>query len=288
MPFKENNIVSIKRCSLVSTCITALLLLIAQHSFCQGFDTLHVFFPLDQNNLTEAATHYIDSLVNKKVIDHRKKITLLGYGDYLGSEAYNENLSYMRAKNIQTYLGFAGFKKEDIKLCIGKGKINRPYAGSKGNSKDRKVEIIVDKFHDSTVADKFSFALISLKTDEAYPLHDIHFYQGSLGITPESKPFVKLLYEFLNAHKEDTVQFEGHICCIGPMPGDEPYDESTLSQKRAELIRDSMVHYGIDSARIKCIGLGNHHLIYDEETGEENSAMSRRVEMRILSDGSRH
>ena len=45
----------------------------------------------------------------------------------------------------------------------------------------------------------------------------------------------------------------------------------------------SMVKYGIDNNMIKCIGLGNHNLIYDEESGKENSELSRRVEIRILS-----
>ena len=259
----------------------------------QALDTLSVYYPVDKVNLTEEATRYIDSLVHKKVLAPGKKITLLGYGDYLGSADYNNNLSYMRAKNIEDYLAFAGFKKEDIKLCVGKGKINSSAsAGKNGNAKDRRVEIIVDKYIDTPLVEKFNNALINLKEDATYPLYDIHFFQGSLGITPQSKPYVLMLYNFLNAHKSYVIQLEGHICCIGPMPGDEPYDESTLSMKRAELVRDTMILYGIDSARMRCVGLGNHDLIYDEVPDSndpdlppwkvENSEMSRRVEIRIL------
>jgi len=249
----------------------------------QEFDTLHVFFRLDKNNITEQSTKYLDSLTFHKVLRKGNKITLLGYGDYLGSAAYNENLSYSRAKNIQDYLVLSGFSKDDIKLCAGKGQISSPAKnGNRGNSKDRKVEIVIDKYIDTPAEEKFNFALLNLKPGQTYPLFNIHFFQSSLGITPDSKPQLKLLYNFLEAHKSYQVQFEGHICCIGLASGDEPYDNSTLSMKRAELVRDSMVHYGIDSARIKCVGLGNYFLIRDEETGEELSDLSRRVEIRIL------
>ncbi len=259
----------------------------------QSLDTLHIYFPLDKNELTPESTRYIDSLIRKKVLAPGKKITLLGYGDFLGGDAYNENLSYSRANNVQYYLSFAGFKKEDIKLCVGKGKINSKNANGKtGSAKDRKVEIIIYKIIDTPIEQKFNYALINLKEDETYPLYDIHFFQGSLGITPQSKPYVQMLFNFLNTHKTYEIQLEGHICCIGPSPGDEPYDETTLSMKRAELVRDTMIHYGIDSARMKCVGLGNHNLIYDEVPDSndpdlppwkvENSEMSRRVEIRIL------
>jgi len=283
----------VRRSLKFTTILFSVFLIFSSQAHSQLFDTLHIYFPLDKNELTADATKYIDSLIHKKVIAPGKKITLMGYGDYLGSDGYNENLSYSRAKNLQDYLTVTGFNKQDIKLCVGKGKINSPARnGNKGNSKDRKVEIIIDKIIDTPAAEKFNYALINLKDKETYPVYDIHFFQGSLGITPQSQPYVKMLYNFLNAHNSYIIQLEGHICCIGPAPGDEPYDESTLSMKRAELIRDSLVHYGIDSARIKCMGLGNHNLIYDEVTDPENpdmpparienSEMSRRVEIRIL------
>ena len=270
-----------------------ILFFLSYNAGAQAYDTLHIYFPLDKNDLTPEASKFIDSLISKKLLAKGKKVTLLGYGDYLGSDAYNESLSYSRAKNLQDYLAISGFNRQDIKLCIGKGKIDRPgLKGNKGSAKDRKVELIIDKYIDTPATQKFTNALMNLQPDTAYPLYNIHFFQGSLGITPESQPYVRLLYNFLAAHRSYYIQLEGHICCIGPLPGDEPYDESTLSMKRAELIRDSMVHYGIDSAHIKCIGLGNHNLIYDEVPDPENpdlpprtienSEMSRRVEIRIL------
>ena len=250
----------------------------------QPKDTLQVYFPLDKAQLTDEAGKYLDSLINHNVLEHGKHITLLGFGDYLGSDDYNYNLSYNRAKNVEDYLVLAGFDKRHIMRVTGKGRISRaPVYGKKGYLPDRKVEIIIDSKIDTPAEEKCSYYILRLQDDETYPLREIRFYRGSLRITPESLPALKMLYRFLARNSNLRIQLEGHVCCLGPFEGvDEPYDESTLSQKRAETIADSMFVYGIEKSRIKCIGLGNNNLIRDPETGEENMELSRRVEIRIL------
>jgi outer membrane protein OmpA-like peptidoglycan-associated protein len=254
------------------------------HTHAQSHDTIRIYFPLDKNNLTEQASKTLDSLMHNKVIEPGKKIILLGWGDYLGSESYNDNLSYARAKNVQDYLVIYGFNKPDITLVLGKGKINRPpLNGNLGFPPDRKVDIIIDSKIDTPAEQKMTHYILRLNEGETYALRNINFYQGSIRITPGSLPELKMLYNFLRDHPTIKIQLEGHICCMGIVEGvDEPYDESTLSQKRAETIADSMFVYGIAKDRIKCIGLGNNNLIRNEE-GYEDEARSRRVEVKILS-----
>ncbi len=249
------------------------------------FDTLHIYFPLNMNQVTEESAKYIDSLIGNKVLEHGKKISLLGYGDYLGSEDYNNNLSYSRAKNVQDYLVASGFSKQDVVLCKGKGKINKaPTNGKYGILTDRKVDIIIDSKIDTPAEAKFTYYILRLHDSEAFILQDIRFYRGSLTMDPASVPGIKMLYRFLAKYSTMTIQLEGHVCCLGPLEGrDEPYDESTLSQKRAEVLRDSLVLYGINKERIKCLGLGNNNPIRDPETNLEDEVRSRRVEMRVLS-----
>jgi len=263
--------------------LVCFLLSQALPGYAQTRDTLNLYFPLDKNSLTETSVKFIDSLIHTNVLKPGKKIIVLGYGDYLGSNAYNDNLSYSRAKSVQDYLAVSGFDAHDITLCIGKGKINAPALnGNKGNSKDRKVEIIIDKVIDTSFVERFNSSLLSLHDSEAIPLKNIQFYRGSVKITPESLPELTMLYNFLNENKSYIIRLEGHVCCLGIVEGvDEPYDESTLSQKRAEVIADSMFVYGIAKYRIKCIGLGNNNLIRDEE-GKEDEAASRRVEVRVM------
>ncbi len=258
------------------------LLLLATSAFAQPKDTVRVLFPLDRHYLTEKATKQIDSLIEANVLERHKKMIVLGYGDYLGTSEYNDNLSYFRAKNVEEYLTMANFPKENITLLIGKGKIVRRANGT-GYPNDRKVEIIFDKKLDTPAREKLHHYLYRLQVNETIILHNIHFYRGSIRVTPESLTEIDYLVQFLQDHPSWRIRLEGHICCLGNLPGkDEPYDESTLSQKRAETIRDSLVAHGIDRGRLQCVGLGNNFMLNDEETGEQQ-AMNRRVEVRVLS-----
>jgi len=47
---------------------------------------------------------------------------IIGYADYLGKEGHNQKLSEERAKNVQDYLIGYNFRKENIKICIGKAR----------------------------------------------------------------------------------------------------------------------------------------------------------------------
>jgi outer membrane protein OmpA-like peptidoglycan-associated protein len=258
------------------------LLLQPAPALSQPRDTIRVLFPLDRHYLTDKATKQIDSLIAAKVLERNKKMIVLGFGDYLGTSEYNDNLSYFRAKNVEEYLLMANFRKENITLLVGKGKIVRPANGS-GYPNDRKVEIIFDKKLDTPAKEKFFHYLYRMEVNETIALRNIHFYRGSIRIIPESLTELQYLVQFLAEHPTWRIQLEGHICCLGPLPGkDEPYDESTLSQKRAEVIRDSLVARGIDRSRLQCVGLGNNFMLNDEETGEEQ-ALNRRVEVRVLS-----
>lgn len=250
----------------------------------QKNDTINLYFDLNQTVLTEVSTKTIDDHIKSGILDREKKLTILGFGDYLGSDDYNNNLSYIRAKNTLDYLVLAGFKKEKSTLVIGKGKISGSGKnGKQGNAIDRKVAIIFAHRPDTPAKEKFGHYLQRLKlNDETYPLHDIHFFRGSTSITPQSSPAIQLLANFLIENKTWKIQLEGHVCCLGPRSGkDEPYLESTLSQKRAESIRDSLVAHGVRVEKIICVGLGNNDPLNDEETIEEQE-LNRRVEIRVL------
>jgi len=50
---------------------------------------------------------------------------IIGYADYLGKEGHKSETIEERAKNVQDYLIGYNFRKENIKICIGKGEIER-------------------------------------------------------------------------------------------------------------------------------------------------------------------
>ena len=228
----------------------------------------------------------IDSIVKDNRLMHETNITIMGYADYLGTDGYDKVISESRAKNVEDYLVIAGYNKSDITRCTGKGKVNRAATnGKKGFSEDRKVDIIFDARKDTSDDQRFEYDLEKLQVNESLPIKNVDFYQGSLRMTPESLPRMDMLLHFLQKNTTIVFQLEGHVCCLGFNDGrDEPYDEGTLSQKRAQEVADYLIKNGIAKERLKAaMGLGNINPIRDEETGRENEALSRRVEMRIIS-----
>ena len=254
--------------------------------YAQGLDTMHIYFELDKTQLNERATKMIDSIISDNRLRHEQKITIMGYADYLGSDEYDKNISIARAKNVEDYLVVSGYDKNDITRCVGKGKVHRtPIKGNKGYSDDRKVDIIFDARKDTTDDAHFQYDLAKLDTGQALPLKNIEFYKGSLRLTPESFPRLQLLLNFLNANPNIIFQLEGHVCCMGGYNdgSDEPYDEGTLSQKRAKAIYDYLVTNGIAKERIKAaIGLGDANPIVEIENSDADRQLNRRVEIRII------
>ncbi len=252
----------------------------------QTHDTMHIYFDLDKTQINERGIQMIDSIVKDNRLMHETKITIMGYADYLGTDGYDKVVSEMRAKNVEDYLVISGYDNNDIKRCTGKGKITHTITnGRKGFSEDRKVDIIFDARKDTSDDQRFQYDLEKLQVDESLPIKNVDFYQGSLRMTPESIPRLEMLLHFLQKNSTIIFQLEGHVCCLGINDGrDEPYDEGTLSQKRAQEVADYLIKNGIAKERLKAaIGLGNINPIRDEETGRENEALSRRVELRIIS-----
>ena len=266
--------------------LSIILILIALNTGAQSHDTVHLYFPLDKTQLTERSTKLIDSLIANNWMEHDKKITVLGYADYLGTDDYDKLISEARAKNVEEYLILGGINKKDITRCLGKGKINHAATNDKkGILEHRKVDVIFDARIDTPEEKKYIYYLTNLKIEESLPLKNIEFYRGSLKIKPESLPWLRIASDFLKENKNIVFQLEGHVCCLGPVRGvDEHYDESTLSQKRAEEIADTFIARGIDKARIKAaIGRGNSIPIEWPEVTDRDQQANRRVEIRIIS-----
>ncbi len=113
------------------------------NGYSQKMDTSEVYFELNIAKVSTMASMALDSLSFAKAIIPGKKTTLLGYGDYLGTDEYNMVLSQNRANNVKAYLLALGLDEGDIVECKGKGRIKRtPLPGEIGFYKDRKVMII--------------------------------------------------------------------------------------------------------------------------------------------------
>ncbi len=125
-----------------------ILLVLLQCAICvfgQRADTFDVYFDRNDANVSAKGYDYIKKLIADSSVFHGQKITLLGYADYLGSNGHNDSLSVARARSVENQLLMLGFRKKDISLCVGKGKIDRMPAGKDGYSADRKVQIVASK-----------------------------------------------------------------------------------------------------------------------------------------------
>src|ERR1043165_6010751 len=111
-----------------------LLLQSAIGVFGQGADTFDVYFELNDANVNTKGRTYISKLIADSSVAKGQKIMLLRYADYLGSNGHNDSLSVTRAKSVKGQLLKLGFDKNDISLCVGKGKIDRAPAGKDGHS----------------------------------------------------------------------------------------------------------------------------------------------------------
>src|SRR5690606_21554845 len=106
-------------------------------------DTIKIYFNLAVPALNAAALHTIDSVIYYDILQPGKKIGIIGYADYVGSEQTNAGLSAARAENVKNYLVSMGIASGDIQTVVGKGEIDRPGMTSPdGYAADRRVDII--------------------------------------------------------------------------------------------------------------------------------------------------
>lgn len=276
-------------------------------------DTFHLYFDLNINTINKNTERRIDLLVYNDKIINGSGIMVIGYADYLGTEGYNKNLSMQRAKNVKDYLVKNGINAADIKMCVGKGQIERRgFTDKEGYPTDRRVDIVVDNSVDrtkqsATTSSSRSIASNKSKKDtssftgskstseikelpkllegQTILLKNVYFPPGRHIIKPESFPTLEKLYATLAQNKTLRISIEGHVCCVHDVPDalDNDTGEPLLSFNRAKSIYQYLVEKGIDPARLEYRGFGKTRPVVAYEQTEEDAERNRRVEIRILS-----
>jgi outer membrane protein OmpA-like peptidoglycan-associated protein len=247
-------------------------------------------------------------LIKTMYASNSDSITIIGHCDTIGDPNYNINLSKRRALAVQNLLVQNGFKKEAIKLCLGKGEselidTGRNEAALKAN---RRVEIYFNKKvlvnaekpilamkidpTKSTVlkqpkltATQKKIAAFEFKVGDKLILENVQFYGSSHTLLPESVPVILQLIEALKQKPEIHLAIHGHVCCVTPdINGDDAFDMETrtpdLSVKRAESIYRILIKNGISKDRLAYIGLGATQKLFPQEANEEQKIKNRRVE----------
>lgn len=261
-------------------------------------DTIRVYYPINVAELTNQSVKTIDSLIYLDVLRAGKKVGILGYADYLGSEETNITLSEARANKMKDYLLHMGLKEDDIQIVIGKGEIVRDgMTALSGYPTDRRVDIIPGGFKVPPVVkkpqpivkkDTVKKQIINLekvKANQTINLNKIFFYPGSHKIREESQPYVDSLYMLMRDYPTLRIRIEGHICCVVAKNADGyDYDSQdfNLSVNRAKEIYNILEEKGIDDTRMEYKGFGKTRPLAWPEQTEEDENKNRRVEIRIL------
>lgn len=104
----------------------------------------------------------------------------------------------------------------------------------------------------------------------------IRFDQGGQGLTPQAKDGLLQIFNSLNADRALKVKVDGHTDNTGNVDGNV-----ILSIRRAKLVHDYLIHWGIPDERIVVQGYGGTRPIADNAT-KEGQAANRRVEVTLV------
>jgi OOP family OmpA-OmpF porin len=111
-------------------------------------------------------------------------------------------------------------------------------------------------------------------------LENLKFGLGQATILPESFGELDNLVKMLTSTPNMTIRLEGHTDYVG-----NPTANLNLSQMRVDEVKKYIVGKGISDERIETKAFGGSQPIIRSNSSEERS-VNRRVEVRILSDGS--
>ncbi|MBL0135321.1 MAG: OmpA family protein [Chitinophagaceae bacterium] len=108
--------------------------------------------------------------------------------------------------------------------------------------------------------------------------HGINFDIDKATIKPESMGTLNMIVEVLKNNPDIKFDIQGHTDNTG-----NAAHNLTLSQQRADAVKDALVGLGVDAARLTTIGKGDASPIADNAT-PEGKANNRRVEFVTIKD----
>ena len=109
-------------------------------------------------------------------------------------------------------------------------------------------------------------------------LGDVLFEVGESELLPAAASNLEDVVDLLRTEPDKAIRIEGHTDSTGPANVN-----LRLSEQRARAVRDALVEMGIDSDRIRAVGMGEDFPIATNETAE-GRARNRRVDVIVLNE----
>ncbi|MGF1683232.1 OmpA family protein [Photobacterium minamisatsumaniensis] len=113
-----------------------------------------------------------------------------------------------------------------------------------------------------------------VERSESNDLH-ILFANDSTVIPASFLPQIKKMAQFLAQYPEARIELKGYASPVGAAA----YNIG-LSQRRAKVVRQQLISFGVDPARIKTLGFGDSEPVV-ASTVEQTNTLSRRVTARV-------
>jgi OmpA-OmpF porin, OOP family len=149
-------------------------------------------------------------------------------------------------------------------------------------------KILYKEFTDSTsydeveiprTAGKFTSELtIQIEPAKVYTLDNVFFDTGLATLKPESYKALNDLVEVMKLKPTMVIEIDGHTDNTGT-----PEINQTLSQNRADAVRNYLIKKGIVTTRVTAKGFGDTLPVADNST-DEGKAKNRRTEVKIIKE----
>ena len=223
------------------------------------FDTSKHIIPTTEENRLLLFIQQIDSIE----VD---KISIFGFCDDVGSNAYNLKLSQQRADVIKDLFSNHYIDDSLISNVDGMGEILLKIINTKDadiiRSLNRRVEIIVQtkpvkpivledkEENQKSISDE-------LVVGDKIVLKNILFEIGYSTVLDESKKALEDLAEILIKKKNIYFSIQGHVCCTQNSRDavDAETKKQNLSLVRAKHIYDYLAKKGVSKKRMKYVGM---------------------------------
>ena len=127
-----------------------------------------------------------------------------------------------------------------------------------------------------TVTRRPARASVAIRGNVLAILRQVHFQTNSAEILPDSNTLLEEIADTINRHPEITaVEIQGHTDNVG-----NPASNLTLSQSRAEAVRDTLIRLGVPADKLTARGFGQTRPLRPNLTAVGRTA-NRRVEFHL-------